>query len=154
MQHYLPAGNTGAAWLALLVPDILHSPRNSFSVCLKLNLTDATKSYKNFDVTVLRDYTHSPPSTWWQNVFSSPSTWWQISWQCSQAIAARWSIEHSAQPSTSLPKLRDGSASFPTAAEQCCSPAWSARTSFVEVHLHTLALRKGRAGITNVLWFA
>lgn len=51
-----------AAWLALLIPDILHSPGNSFSVCLKLNPTDATKSYKNFGVSVLRDYTHFPPS--------------------------------------------------------------------------------------------
>lgn len=50
-----------AAWLALLIPDILHSPGNSFSVCLKLNLTDATKSYKNFGVSVLRDYTHFYP---------------------------------------------------------------------------------------------
>lgn len=34
---------------------------------------------------------------------------------------------------------------------QCYSAAWSARTSFFKVHLHTLVLRKGRAGITNVL---
>lgn len=74
-----------------------------------------------------------------------------ISCWCSQAIAAKWRIQHSAQPSTSLPKLRDGSAAFPTATEQCCPAAWSARTSFFKVHLHTLALRKGRAGIANVL---
>uniref|UniRef100_A0A8C5JL12 Uncharacterized protein n=1 Tax=Junco hyemalis TaxID=40217 RepID=A0A8C5JL12_JUNHY len=37
-----------------------------------------------------------------------------------QAVAAGCRIQHSAQPSTSLPKLPDGSASFPTAAEQCC----------------------------------
>lgn len=49
------------ALLCLLMPDILHSPGNSLSVCLKLNLTDATKSYKIFGATVLRDYTHFPP---------------------------------------------------------------------------------------------
>lgn len=61
-----------------------------------------------------------------------------------QAVAARWRIQHSAWPSTSLPKLLLSPLLQSNA-------VWSARTSFFKVHLHMLALRKGRAGITNVL---
>lgn len=133
MQRSPPVGKTRAAWLSLSIPDVLHSPRNTFSLCLKLNLADATRSYKNIGMNILRDYTGRcfSPLPCVGKVY--------LLWYRSQMEYSTFCL-----PGIGLPKFPDRSASFHSTAEQSCFPAWSARSVFLEAHLHVLALMKGR----------
>lgn len=131
-----------AAWLALLIPDTLHSPGNSFSVCLKLNLTDATKSYKNFGVSVLRDYTHFPPSKWWQNV--SPDN-------APRLLQPDGAFSILPSPASAFPNYVTGRLHSPLLQSNAALLPGQQEPAFLRYTYTRLALRKGREGITNVL---
>lgn len=115
-----------------------HSPGNSFSVCLKLSLTNATKSYK---ILVWLSWGTA-------HIFLLPCDGKMYLLIMFPGYCSL--MEHSGQ---CLAQHQPSQISWWVGFFPHCSPAWSAKTSFFKAHLHTLALRKGRAGQELLMYF-